>query len=576
MPEQTIRVDNVTRVYRVGDVDVHALQGVSLIVERGEFVAIMGSSGSGKSTLMSILGCLDRPTSGTYDFEGIDVAHLSEPELARLRSERLGFVFQSFNLLARTSAIENVALPLFYATTNRSSGASRVERAKAALSLLGLGDRERNTPGQLSGGQQQRVAIARALINNPAVLLADEPTGNLDTRNSHEIMDTLQLLNRERGVTIIVVTHEPDIAAYADRVVTMRDGKIVSDERKREAKRPPHIASNLIAARGESVPPAQEGDSSGRVPSGAFWAFGSMIAAAAMQAILRNKMRSALTMLGVFIGVAALIAMVAVGQGANRSGAQADPEPRDQPVGHRSRRHHDGRHARRLGKRLHAHRCRRRSAAARSIPPSQASVTSSGRSGQAQYSNQNWTTSIQGVSPNYPPITNWQIATGRGISPDDNDNAALVAVLGQTVVRQLFATGENPIGASIQVKSVPLRVIGSFVSKGQTAYGTDQDDLVMIPFTTAERKVLGVAAPTQQQTPLNWVYLPPPNPYNLQPRLIGYVNQIYVQATSEDQVQTAINQVTEILARRHQIRPGRRERFPDPQLEPDRRNRRKH
>ena len=250
MPEPTIRVENVTRVYRVGDVDVHALQGVSLVVEPGEFVAIMGSSGSGKSTLMSILGCLDRPTSGEYYFEGTDVAHLSEPELARLRSERLGFVFQSFNLLARTSAIENVALPLFYATANRSSGASRLQRARAVLSLLGLGDRERNTPGQLSGGQQQRVAIARALINNPAVLLADEPTGNLDTRNSHDIMNTLQSLNREHGVTIIVVTHEADIAAYADRVVTMRDGKIVSDERKRKEKPPPQLAETHVAARG--------------------------------------------------------------------------------------------------------------------------------------------------------------------------------------------------------------------------------------------------------------------------------------------------------------------------------------
>ena len=319
MPEQTIRVENVTRVYRVGDVDVHALQGVSLVVERGEFVAIMGSSGSGKSTLMSILGCLDRPTSGNYYFEGIDVAHLSEPELARLRSERLGFVFQSFNLLARTSAIENVALPLFYAAANRSSGASRAERARAALNLLGLGDRERNTPGQLSGGQQQRVAIARALINNPAVLLADEPTGNLDTRNSHDIMDTLQSLNRERGVTVIVVTHESDIAAYADRIVTMRDGKIISDERKRAEKPPPHAAGNLTESRRRIRPtPARSGSSAG-APSSAFWAFGLMIAAAATQAIVRNKMRSALTMLGVFIGVAALIAMVAVGQGANEA-----------------------------------------------------------------------------------------------------------------------------------------------------------------------------------------------------------------------------------------------------------------
>ncbi len=182
MPDPVIRIENVSRTYHVGDIDVHALNDVSVIVERGEFVAIMGASGSGKSTLMSILGCLDRPTNGHYYFEGLDVAQLGEPDLARLRSERLGFVFQSFNLLARTSALENVALPLFYAASGPPGAASRSERARAALKAVGLAERERNTPGQLSGGQQQRVALARALINDPSLLLADEPTGNLDIR----------------------------------------------------------------------------------------------------------------------------------------------------------------------------------------------------------------------------------------------------------------------------------------------------------------------------------------------------------------------------------------------------------
>jgi len=222
-----IDVRSVVRTYHVGDVDIHALKGVSFTVERGEFVAIVGASGSGKSTLMSILGCLDRPTSGQYLFEGIDVSRATEPDLARLRGERLGFVFQSFNLLARTSALENVALPLFYCPTGPPSRAARMTRARAALELVGLSAREDNTPAQLSGGQQQRVAIARALINSPSVLFADEPTGNLDTRTSHDIMNMLVALNREQGVTIVLVTHEPDIAAYADRVVTVRDGEIV-------------------------------------------------------------------------------------------------------------------------------------------------------------------------------------------------------------------------------------------------------------------------------------------------------------------------------------------------------------
>ncbi len=228
MPEEILRIENVTRTFIVGDTQVQALRGVSLSVERGEFVAIMGSSGSGKSTLMAILGCLDRPTSGRYFLAGVDVAGLKEPELASIRGSRLGFVFQSFNLLARTSAVDNVGLPLYYAPSGPATRKARVERARRVLGLLGLADRERNTPSQLSGGQQQRVAIARALINAPSLLLADEPTGNLDTRTSHEIMDTLVALNRDQGVTIVVVTHEADIAGYAEA-------------RRHDARRPHHL-----------------------------------------------------------------------------------------------------------------------------------------------------------------------------------------------------------------------------------------------------------------------------------------------------------------------------------------------
>ena len=552
MTDPIIRVVNVTRTYHVGDVDVHALRGVTLTVEPGEFIAIMGSSGSGKSTLMSLLGCLDRPSSGEYYLEGVNVAGLTEPELARIRSERLGFVFQSFNLLARTSAIENVALPLFYAAAGTSSGAERTARARAALKLLGLADRERNTPGQLSGGQQQRVAIARALINNPALLLADEPTGNLDTKTSHEIMVTLQTLNRERGVTIIVVTHEPDIATYTGRVITMRDGEVISDVRQQAVRPPPGvvIGAQPAGSLAEAKPAAPATD--GR--AGTVRAFAVMIVAAAFQALARNKMRSALTMLGVFIGVAALIAMVAIGQGANDAvRKQIEGLGTNLVVvvpgattmgGMRS-----GQGSASTLTVVDAEALRRETSAVGSVS------YLIRQTGQVQYANQNWTTSIQGVSANYPPVTNWQVASGRGISQEDDRSAALVAVIGRTVSIQLFG-GESPIGAMIQVKSVPLRVIGVYASKGQTAYGQDQDDIVMAPFSTAQRKVLGVAAPSQQQVPLNWVYPSPPNPYNLQQRLMGYVNQIYVQATDAGQVQPAIREVTNVLVRRHHIRPG--------------------
>ena len=545
--QPVIKVDNLTRTFVVGDIKVEALRGVSLTVEPGEFVAIMGSSGSGKSTLMNVLGCLDRPTGGHYWLEGVDVAALKEPDLARIRSERLGFVFQSFNLLARTSAIDNVGLPLYYAASGPTQGALRIERARAALQFLGLGERERNTPGQLSGGQQQRVAIARALINSPSLLLADEPTGNLDTRTSHEIMETLVTLNREHGVTIVLVTHESDIAAFADRIITMRDGEIISDEK---VDKP--VAAALGSAAGRSAASAAH---SSTITPASHLAFGLMVLTSAAQAIGRNKMRSALTMLGVFIGVAALITMVAIGQGANEA-----VRKQIQSLGTNVVVILPGALMTGGSRAGFGSASTLTIADARAIHDEDTAVAQVGylirQQGQVQFSNQNWMTNIQGVSLSYPSITNWQIAVGRGFIAQDDSKAALVVILGQTVYRQLFSPDENPIGAFIQVKSVPLQVIGVLAPKGQSAFGTDQDDLVMMPFTTAERKVLGVAAPSQQQTPLNWPYLPPPNPYNLQARLTGFANQIYVQAVSQPQVQVAISQVTATLIRRHRIKPA--------------------
>jgi len=224
---EVVKLTDVHKTYRTGDVDVHAVRGVSLEIQRGEFVALMGASGSGKSTLMNILGCLDRPTSGRYLLDDADVSALDRDQLADIRNHKLGFVFQSFNLLPRTSARENVELPLLYGT-HRLTHAQLREKADAVLASVGLGGREDHHPSQLSGGQQQRVAIARALVNDPEVVLADEPTGNLDSRTSVEIMGIFQQLN-ERGITIIMVTHEPDIAAYARRNVVMRDGLILND-----------------------------------------------------------------------------------------------------------------------------------------------------------------------------------------------------------------------------------------------------------------------------------------------------------------------------------------------------------
>ncbi len=221
-----IVVEDLVKVYRLGEVTVEALHGVSLAIEQGEFVAVMGASGAGKSTLMNILGCLDRPTSGRYLLAGREVSSLSTDELAELRSTRIGFVFQNFNLLPRTSALENVELPLFYSAIPFQL---QREKALAALTAVGLAERQQHYPSQLSGGEQQRVAIARALVNDPALLLADEPTGNLDSETSREIMGVLTRLNRERDLTVILVTHEPEIARFARRWVVFRDGRIVED-----------------------------------------------------------------------------------------------------------------------------------------------------------------------------------------------------------------------------------------------------------------------------------------------------------------------------------------------------------
>ena len=222
-----ISVSGLTKVYQMGDVQVHALRGVDLSIEAGEFVAVIGPSGSGKSTFMHILGCLDRPSAGHYILDGQDVSTLSRDELAIMRNQRIGFVFQGFNLLSRTSALDNVELPLLYQNGVRT--AERRKRATQMLESVGLGDRMTHHPNQLSGGQQQRVAIARSLVNKPAIVLADEPTGNLDSKTSIEIMDIFQRLNHDNGITVILITHEPEIAEYAQRIIRFRDGRVVTD-----------------------------------------------------------------------------------------------------------------------------------------------------------------------------------------------------------------------------------------------------------------------------------------------------------------------------------------------------------
>ncbi len=256
-----IQITDLTKTYRMGaEIEVHALQGVSFTIETGELVSIMGPSGSGKSTLMNILGCLDRPTSGTYSLDDRVVSELSDGDLAEVRNKSIGFVFQNFNLLPRANALENVELPMLYARNGSSTPAGeRRKRATEALTSVGLGDRIHHRPNQLSGGQQQRVAIARALVNKPSIILADEPTGNLDSASSLEIMAIFQRLNREQGITVIFVTHEPDIAAYTRRSLRMRDGLLVSDERHEPLIASPAVHLDVIQGEHSTASTPSEG-----------------------------------------------------------------------------------------------------------------------------------------------------------------------------------------------------------------------------------------------------------------------------------------------------------------------------
>jgi macrolide transport system ATP-binding/permease protein len=559
-----IQLVEMTKTYVLGEVEVHALRGVNLTIERGEFVAVMGASGSGKSTLMNMLGCLDRPTSGRYILEGEDVAQLNESELAAIRSRRIGFVFQNFNLLSRTSALENVELPLFYSSWT----ADGEHRAADLVKLVGLAGREQNHPNQLSGGQQQRVAIARALVNHPSILLADEPTGNLDSTNSAEIMDVLTRLNREQGITVIVVTHDPDVAAYADRVVTFRDGVIISDTRKEgTGARAAAIGKSAAAA------PATEATAQQAAPIvDEVWTFARMAVVAAGRAIRRNKLRAALTMLGIFIGVAAVITMVAVGDGA-KSSVEAQINS--------------------LGTNLlvvlpgatttNGVRIGSGSNSTLTIGDAQAIAHGGGPVALVTYmdrqvaqvvsGNRNWSTNIQGTTSNYFSIRDWPPSIGRIFTDSEEKAGAAVCLLGQTVVNNLFGEGQNPVGATIRVKNFPMKVIGVLSVKGQSSYGQDQDDVVIVPFNTAERKVLGVSAPASTPAPAAVATASATNPYASvpttnsvyststtstsayggAPKITGVVNTMYIKATSSDQVDNAVAQITRELHERHHI-----------------------
>ncbi len=459
-----IRLTGVHKIFRAGETDVHALDGVSLTIREGDFVAIVGQSGSGKSTLMNIIGCLDRPTSGRYEVAGRDVASLDGDGLAALRLATFGFVFQRYNLLATATAEENVEIPAIYAGTARRA---RLDRARSLLWRLGVLDRSSHRPGQLSGGQQQRVSIARALMNDPLVILADEPTGALDSASGNEVLCLLEKLNEE-GRTVILITHDHQVAARARRIIQIHDGRIVNDTG----------AAQAGSVGDETALPLPS-------PRGSFLADLAEAVKMALRSLRANLFRTSLTLLGVVIGVAAVIAMMAIGDGSKKKvmdSIQAmgtnlllivPGAPGVRPSGD------------------NASLLPADAAAVAELANVTAVVPSRSSSATLRFGNLDYRSQIEGVWPGFPVARDWPLAEGVFFTDDDVKTYAPVAVIGQTVAANLFPGGASPIGRYVLIKNVPFQVIGVLAAKGASPFGRDQDDVVLVPLSTGLMRVFG-------------------------------------------------------------------------------------
>jgi macrolide transport system ATP-binding/permease protein len=461
-----IELADVTRTYRSGELAVQALRGVSLAIYPGEFVAIMGASGSGKTTLMNILGCLDRPSAGTYRFRGEDVSRLDRNALARLRREAFGFVFQSYNLIATSTAVENVEVPAMYAGL---AGDARHARAAELLATLGLADRLDHRPNELSGGQQQRVSIARALMNGGDIILADEPTGALDSKSGDEVLGLLREL-AARGHTVIVITHAPEVAARAQRVVELKDGHIVRDDG-------PSLPAVAPAHAHESLPD-REGSA----------LVNDTVEAArtAARALRVNMFRTALTLLGIVIGVASVIVMLAVGNGAKR--AVLD---RISGLGTNLLLVRPGAPNQRGQGGNIATLVPQDATAISALPNVLAAVPEMSGNVTIRFGNADYQTQVLATSGAYPLARNWPVVRGTFFSNADVQSYAAVVVLGQTVIKNLFPAGVDPIGQYVLVNNVLFQVIGVMDARGATPWGADQDDVLIMPLTTGSLRLLG-------------------------------------------------------------------------------------
>jgi macrolide transport system ATP-binding/permease protein len=551
-------------------VDIPVLRGISLTIERGELVALMGASGSGKTTLMNVLGCLDRPTSGRYWFDGREVSALSAVERAGLRSRKIGFVFQNFNLLPRTSALDNVLLPLECGEA-RLDEAEATERARTLLQRVGLGDRLDHEPFQMSGGEQQRVAIARALVNRPALLLADEPTGNLDSKTSAEILALVADLHAA-GETILLVTHDAEVARHAERVIRIHDGRIVEDEgTRRRTLRPAHPqpAPSAVVSRGAPVRASLGGAlrRTLRRP---------------LVSLRRNVLRSALTALGIIIGIGAVIAMMEVGEGSRKSVEQSIASMGANtilvlPGAASSGGVTFGTGSVQTLTPEDGQEIARQVAGASAVAPVVRART------QVIYGNRNWVpVYIYGTTSEFLRARDWeQLEEGVPFTERDVRNGSAVCLVGRTIVRELFQ-GRSPLGEELRIQNVAFKVVGVLRRKGANMMGLDQDDVVMAPWTTIKYRVSGTTLTTPAQGtsagtasqsvgtlsaryPGSSALYPIPSALQAadtpQPVRFTTVDQILIKARSAGDVPATVERVTALLRDRHRIRPGQDDDF---------------
>ncbi len=461
-----IELIDVRKTYVRGDLAVEVLHGVSISIHAGEFVAIMGASGSGKSTLMNLIGCLDRPTSGHYLFAGRDVSKLDRDELALLRRDAFGFIFQQYNLLATADAVENVEVPAIYAGLRK---ADREARAIDILTTLGLGDRLDHRPNQLSGGQQQRVSVARALMNGGHVILADEPTGALDSKSGREVMDILRRLNAE-GHTVVLITHDPNVAAEANRVITIADGVVTSN---RQA-----APGAAIAVAGRTLA-GTEGRTTGGLTDV------SEAVKMALRSLRANFFRTVLTLLGIVIGVGSVVAMLAIGDGAKQ-----EVLDRISAMGTNLLLIRPGAPNVRGGGSI-ATLTPEDALEIAKLPNVESAAPEMGGQVTIRYAGNDYQTGITATNESYPTARDWETARGVFFGPRDVASYAPVVVLGQTVVDNIMSPDVDPVGQYVFINNVPFQVTGVMAVKGATSWGSDMDDVAFVPLTTGSLRILG-------------------------------------------------------------------------------------